>query len=178
MSDVSLRAFYRGIYRTKAAINKYAKGINKDAMEVCEALAYEAQDEAEKRYADYEGPDGDDVIVSDPELVKQGAIPVGYRIEATGSPIRVDGTVVGNTVVFEEFGSGLLAGSHPQSSWYPGIYPGSWSESPYGSKQYSTKGRWYYEGEVYVYIAPTYAMYLAGQKVRELAAQNMKEVFG
>jgi len=173
-----MSSYFRGTKRVAAAINKYADGLHKTAMEACQNIAWEMQQEAEDRYADYDGPDGNDVIVDDPELLKQGAIPVGYKVRAYGQPIRdaEDHHVVGNTIVFEEFGSGLLAGSHPLSTHFEGIYPGSWSESAYGTHEYASTGRWHYEGTEYVYIAPTYAMYLAGQRGREIAMKELKEV--
>lgn len=172
-------AYFKGVRAVLGAINKYADEIQKNAMEACQNIAWEMSQEAEDRYAEYEGPDGNDVIVDDPELIKQGAIPVGYRVVAYGQPLRDSENhgVIGNSIVFEEFGSGLLAGSHPLSTHFDGIYPGSWSESVYGTHEYATTGRWHYEGTEYVYIAPTYAMYLAGQTGRNIAVKEMREAF-
>lgn len=177
MADVDFRAFFKGVGRTKGALDSYMKEIERNALDACLNLALEAQDEAETNYDNYEGPDGNTVYVTSPTPVREDGKTVGYQIEAKGVPVYTQyGAAVGNTVVFEEFGSGLLAGSHPKSTWFPGIYPGSWSET-YGTGEYANYGRWHYGGEEYVYIAPTYAMYLAGQKVRELQGREMEEAF-
>ena len=175
--DVDLRAFFKGIGKTKGAIEAYERKIQRDALKACKKLALEAQKEATSRFNDYEGPDGNNVSVRDPAPIRVDGERVGYMVEAVGKPVATeDGQVVGNSVVFEEFGSGLLAGSHPKSTWFPGIYPGSWSET-YGSGAYANNGYWWYKNQSYVYVAPTYAMYLAGQRVRELQGKEMVEAF-
>lgn len=150
-------------------IEMFIRSIEYNADKLCMRLALEAQDEAEDKFGNAR-PDLNPTTVSNP--IK---IPNGYKIQATGiNSTAKDGTK-GNSVVFAEFGSGTYASSHPLASEY-GAFPGSWSM--HDAQQFSSKGRWYYEGERFEYIMPSKAMYHAALKARMSVIPIAKEVFG
>lgn len=164
----------RGITAVTRRLEDITEDLESKMNELCRNLADIAADEAEMQY--------DSSPYEDEDLVGVSVSPVdgeiAHVVRAEGvSAIDKDGQVVGNAVAFAEFGAGLLAGSHPWSTHISGVYPGSWSES-HGTGEYAATGKWHYDGEVYVYKEPTYALYFGMEKAKNELVKEAKEVFG
>lgn len=153
-------------------LNKFAKEIEPKMDAVCKEAAEIAQAEAQKGFDGYTGPDGNTVHVEPPVKVQGG----GYQVLARGAVVVDTETmaVIGNEVIFEEFGSGTAAGGHPLATEF-GVYPGSWSQSEYGMKHFPPK--WNYKKKTYYFIAGTFAMYFAGRKMKTKAKEIARKVF-
>lgn len=115
------------------------------------------------RTADYDGEK--DVSVTGPVWVDDKTL----RVAASGS-----------SVLFIEFGSGLIGGGHPQSAEF-GYGPGTYSdnESLGGKHHWDDPKGWYYEhGKKSHGNPPARAMYEAGKQMRENIAKIAREVYG
>ncbi len=170
-----------------ALLKQYVSEVEDKADGLCKELAEIARDEAQNRYdSRYKSTDlvQDYIRVSDPEKIEGG-----YKVSATGDPVVAKDGTPGNTVIFAEFGAGRTAGVHPLAAEF-GAYPTSWSI--HDQKEFAHKGRWYFGQEIYGYdsqghgllrarryvaIPPSRAMYLAGEKIKELLLTKAKEVF-
>ena len=146
----------------------FTNELHDDLVEVCHRITEEMQSTAEEHYAQYRG-DARDIVVHDPSPIKNG-----YEIVATGTTVVASDGMVGNTVMFAEFGSGMTAGWHPKGAEF-GAYPGSWSI--HNAQQYSTFGFWEHNGERYRFIEPTRAMYYALERGKLVADEFAREVF-
>lgn len=75
----------------------------------------------------------------------------------------------GEQVCFLEFGAGVdTDATHPFAGKVPFmVRAGSWSSSPQGWKQFSTKGYWVHDGETYTGIEPRRGMYEAYKAILE-----------
>lgn len=85
-------------------------------------------------------------------------------------------TVMGEDVMFREFGAGVnTAVDYPlqDTEGLPPIRPGSWSEEH--AQQFSEKGHWWYDGKSYQGIYPTKGMYYAALSMREHMGELAKE---
>lgn len=163
------------IDRAIKELNKFAKDLEPKLDRACKEIAEIAQAEAQQKYDSYTGPDGNTVTVEPPAKLEGGG---GYQVLARGAMIVDTETFapIGNEVIFEEFGSGTAAGGHPLASEF-GVYPGSWSESEYGTGAFATKKQWKYKRKRYNMIAGTFAMYFAGRKMKVKSRSIVERVF-
>lgn len=162
------------INRAIKELNKFAKDLEPKMDKACREIAEIAQAEAQKGFDGYSGPDGNTVYVEPPVKLQGG----GYQVLARGAMIVDTETLapIGNEVIFEEFGSGTAAGGHPLAQDF-GVYPGSWSESEYGTGAFVEFGQWKYKRKRYNHIAGTFAMYFAGRKMKVKAKEIVRRVF-
>ena len=83
----------------------------------------------------------------------------------------------GQQVCFLEFGAGVSTDpNHPFAGKVPfSVHAGSWSESPKGKKQFSTKGYWYYNKQRYEGIEPRRGLYEAYKAILQEADRITRE---
>ena len=162
----TIRVTLDNIAEAVAELNRYADELDGKVDTICRKLASTARVEALVQYS----ASSEKINVSPSQK-----IPNGYKISATGEWVVAKDGTPGNTVVFAEFGAGFGAGrGHPLMDEFQ-AYPASWSE--HDSQQFATKEYWYYNKKRYTEIAPTRAMYLAGEKAKLKAIEVAREVF-
>lgn len=151
-------------------LEKYAREVESNGEELCHQLALVAMDEAESRYGAMGEEIAGDIVVNLPEKIENG-----YRVTAHGTHVVAKDGTPGNTIVFAEFGAGTAAGDgHPKAGEFQ-AFPGTWSI--HDARQWSSRGYWYYNDHRYESIAPSKAMYYAGDLARRRAAEVAREVF-
>lgn len=112
------------------------------------------------RSAEYDGDN--DVKVAPQEWIDDNTI----AVQASGT-----------TVLFIEFGSGLIGYGH---EWGEGLgyVPGSWSDSEMGKGHWADPNGWYYKhGEKSHGNPPARAMYEASKEMRRQMLDIAREVF-
>lgn len=171
-----LTAEYINLGAVRDQLGKYAESLTEKVKAACLAVATQLQTNAQGYYDGY--TEGSTVRVAEPEDISKGKT-VGYSVSASGEPVlSEDGSYTSNTVVFEEFGSGSMAGDHPKAAEY-GFYPGSWSEN-YGTGEYANSSEpkhWHYGGYKLYFIQPTQAMWKAAQAARSSLSDEMRKAF-
>lgn len=111
------------------------------------------------------------------------AIYDGTNDATVGDVVWIDDTTAeiiasGRSVLFIEFGSGLIGYGHPEPREYG---PGTWSDNIMlgGKGHWQDPNGWYYvHGQKSYGNPPARAMYDAGKTMRERVATIAKEVFG
>ena len=156
-------------------LDKYEKDLNQKALMLCDKLAGEAWRTADAEYNGYEAYDPEDWVVVEKEEIMQGFWQRGYRIVAYGNEEEsADGTMIGNTVMFAEFGSGTMAGDHPMANQF-NAHPDAFS--PHNYKEFHELGYWIHNGKRYTAVRPTMAMFKAGLKARSKVYEFAKRIF-
>lgn len=164
---MSISISVRGLNEAVSEVSAIAKGMKSKPNEFIKKLGDIARDTAESAYAPW------NVTVENiPGRDKTTTVKATSNEDLKAQ----DGMVVGSLILIAEFGAGLLAGSHPWSTDVPDVYPGSFSEK-YGTGEYASKGFWHWAGRNWVYIAPTYAMYLGSKKAEDSVKSVAEEVF-
>ena len=168
--DLSLSS--KSIDEAISALNTWERDVRKKADRVCRRVGNHARNEAEAYYSTYSGPtigSGWGVSVS----LHPYSDDHGVHVYATGQPMSPEG----NSVMFYEFGSGVVAGDGNPIAARVGARPGSWSAN-YGTGEFAQTGMWHHDGVEYHAIPGTNAMYRAGQDAKEYMKQVIKEEFG
>lgn len=148
--DLSLK----GIKELEKALKEYDKWIEAKTHELCERLATMGAIKASANFGviKYDGPEDHEISVEE----RDG----GYAVVARGS-----------TVLFVEFGSGLVGYGHPEAHGMgPGTYPGKghWND-PNG---------WYYaHGKKSYGNPPNMPMYNTVKELEQELARVVREVF-
>ena len=143
-----------GIQELKRGLKEYDKWLERKTKELCERLATMGAIRASANFGviKYDGHEDHSISVE-----KRGD---GYAVIASGS-----------TVLFVEFGSGLIGYGHPEAHGMgPGTYPGKghWND-PDG---------WYYEhGKKSYGNPPNMPMYSTVKDLERELARVAKEVF-
>lgn len=144
----------KGIKELQNGLKEYDKWIKKKSDELCKRLAEMGAQKAEVNFAAayYDG-DEDHTISVEP---RDG----GYAVRASGE-----------TVLFVEFGTGLVGYGHPEAHGMgPGTYPGKghWND-PNG---------WYYaHGKKSHGNPPNMPMYTTVKELEQELARVVREVF-
>ena len=138
----------------KKNLEDYKKWLSKKSDELCKRLADMGAIKAEVNFAAayYDG-DEDHTITTEP-------YDGGYKIKASWK-----------TVLFVEFGSGLIGYGHPEPHEYgPGTYPGKghWNDP---------NGWWYAHGKHSHGNPPNMPMYNTVKELEQELARVVKEVF-
>ena len=146
MSDI------KGIPKVKARLNSIVKATKNSARPICEKLAADGAEEARNIFpiSDYEGDRNVNVYTK--------RVAGGYAIVAKGP-----------SVLFWEFGSGLIGYGHPFAAEL-GFGPGTWSDGPNGKHHWDNPKGWYIPGTASQKThgnPPALAMYSAGKLVKE-----------
>jgi hypothetical protein len=145
-----------GINELKGGLKEFDRWVERKSSELASRLAEMGATKAEVNFsaAYYDG--NYDVSVSVEERGKNS-----YAVVASGA-----------TVLFVEFGSGLIGYGHPEPHGYgPGTYPsdkGHWSDP---------NGWWYAHGRRSHGNPPSAAMYNAVKELEMELAQVVREVF-
>lgn len=169
--DLSLSS--RSINEAISALNAWKNDVRKKADSVCEWTANYAQGVASAYYSAYAGDNDQPSVLIEPYSDHHG-----YHVRATGNPVYAnDGTYVGNSIMFLEFGAGESAGANNPIAGRLGAYPKSYSEN-YGTGEFAKYGEWHHDDEVLTAINGTNAMYQAGQDSKERMKQLIREEFG
>ena len=111
------------------------------------------------------------------KAVYDGTNDVTVRVDDTGSVAVI--YAEGESVMFIEFGSGLIGYGHPQADEF-GFGPGTWSddEDKGGKGHWDNPKGWYYAHEKKSHgNPPAMAMYKALEAMTEQITQIAKEVF-
>lgn len=145
-------------------LKSYRDGINGKLHTLMERLAAVGITKADMtfRTAEYDGDN--DVEVTGPEWIGENVL----QIVASGE-----------TVLFIEFGSGLIGDGHPQAADF-GYGPGTFSDNEaLGGKGHwdDPKGWYYRHGEKSHGNPPARAMYEAGKEMRLRIREIAAEVF-
>ena len=144
----------KGIKELQKGLKEYDKWIKKKSDELCKRLATMGAIKASANFGviKYDGPEDHTISVEE----RDG----GYAVVARG-----------RTVLFVEFGSGLVGYGHPEPHEYgPGTYPGKghWND-PNG---------WYYAHGKKSHGNPTnMPMYNTVKELEQELARVVKEVF-
>lgn len=157
-----------------AHLANYEKDLRKKAMDLCKDLATEAKIKAESEYAAYDAYDSGDYVKVTVDPIQQGVWHRGYQTVAEGNSKKAQDGLIGNTVVFAEFGSGTAAGVHPLSSEY-GYYPGSWSE--HDQREFVNFDYWEHNKKIRTQVKPTMAMFKAAVDARTKIINRVIKAF-
>lgn len=148
-------------------------------------------DEAIKRLDDYNKKFVKACDKIEEELARLGAMIVdnNYQMIADSGTYVVDwvqtkdgwmAIAQGDTVVFLEFGTGILTQDypHPKSEGLPRIAPGEWSQTE-GSGQYivGVHEYWHYRGKKYTGSVATHGFYFAKKELKERGVQIALGIF-
>ena len=171
--DISLNP--SSVNKAIKEVKRFARELNKQLDEVAKKTAEYAAEDAQNGY---NGFYASGVGHIDVEVQKRRH---AYAVHAEGRHARgADGEIVGNRVIFAEFGAGIWAGEgHPLAGSF-GAYPGSFSET-YGTGEFAENyklghGYWHYQGNVHLGYIGTKAMYYAGQNLTKHAQRAIDEV--
>ena len=143
-----------GIKELQQGLRDYQKWIERKTNELTKRLADMGATKAEVNFstAYYDGVE-DHTITVEP-------VDGGYSVKASG-----------RTVLFVEFGTGLIGYGHPEPNGYgPGTYPGKghWDDP---------NGWWYAHGQHSHGNPPNMPMYNAVKELEQELARVVKEVF-
>lgn len=168
-----------GISKAIAKFEGLAEDVHENMWEVLRRLADEGAEEAEDRFDSWGGYGGNTVIVETEENPNEREVTIiAYGVDMEDK----DGMPMGNTVVLEEFGAGFAAEDHPLATQY-GVYPGQWSKEQGQGQWQRNPDYWVYEEpeghyNYYESINATQGMYQAGEKMKSILKDIVKEVFG
>lgn len=121
-----------------------------------------------------------DILVKDGEMVANDkyngmATAVGYMPDENTGIIAV----TGKANLIAEFGAGDATlpptGMFEDEPETP-VYPGSYSESEYGSGEYARTGKWHFGGREYREVSARMGLYNAKNYIEKNAAETAKEV--
>ena len=166
MKRINVKLSKQGIDNVIRQLEKYRDSIEPKAKKVCMALAESGIPIVDKAYTQAKA-DSDD--------------PNGWTTKAFTTEHGAKLQVWGQSVAFWEFGAGVTAGQDYPSEYTGGVdtAPGSWSQSPLGSGQFNlaTHPYWYWHGQRYTGLYPSYGMYDASKHIEKIAEQEIKKVF-
>lgn len=144
----------RGIKELQNGLKEYEKWLKKKSDELCKRLADMGAQKAEVNFAAayYDGNEDHEITVE--------PIDGGYAVKASG-----------NTVLFVEFGTGLIGYGHPEPNGMgPGTYPGEghWDDPD---------GWWYAHGKHSHGNPPNMPMYSTVKELEQELERVVREVF-
>ena len=143
-----------GIKELELGLKEYERWVKRKSEELCQRLAELGAQKAEVNFASvyYDGPEDHAIAVE-----KRGD---GYAVVASGT-----------TVLFVEFGSGLIGYGHPEANGMgPGTYP--------GKGHWDDPGGWYYaHGQHSHGNPPNMPMYNAVKELEMDLERVVREVF-
>ena len=166
MKTINVKLSKQGIDSAIRKIEKYRDSIEPKAKKVCRRLAESGVpivDEAyEKAKIESDDPNG--------WVTKAFATEKGAKLQ-----------VWGQSVAFWEFGAGVTAGQDYPSAYTGGVdaSPGSWSQSELGSGHFDivTHPYWYWHGQRYTGLYPSYGMYNAMKHIEKNAEKELRKAF-
>lgn len=144
----------KGIRELQNGLKEYDKWLKEKSEELAKRLADMGAVKAEVNFAAayYDGEEDHEITVE--------PVDGGYKVKATG-----------RTVLFVEFGTGLIGYGHPEPNGMgPGTYPGNghWSDP---------NGWWYAHGKHSHGNPPNMPMYNTVKELEQELARVVKEVF-
>lgn len=149
-----------GIETLITAVEDYQRWLKQKSSELLERLAQEGFEIVKANFdkAAYDGTK--DVSVS---------------VEERGSTVRAV-VAVGASVLFIEFGTGVIKPFHPETP--EGLGRGSWSDGPNGKGHWQDPGGWYYaHGKKTRGNPANMSMYEAVKELQSRLPKLAKEVF-
>ena len=155
--SISVDLSSKGISDLQKWLGEYDKWLKTKSEELCKRLADMGATKAEVNFlsAVYDGEEDSKV-----EVIPQGEL--CYKVRASGY-----------TVLFVEFGTGLIGGGHPEASannMGPGTYP--------GKGRWDDPNGWYYaHGKHSHGNPPNMPMYNAVKELEQDLERVVKEVF-
>lgn len=152
----------KGLDALTRKLEAYANNLEMKKKTFLERLAEIGANYAEISFSEAAYDGEKDVTVPPPQWVDENTIAV---------------VAYGQTVLFIEFGAGLIGGGHELAGQF-GYGPGTWSDGPEGKHHWDDPRGWYYgHGKKSYGNRPARAMYEASKEMRENIIKIAREVF-
>ena len=166
MRKINVSLSPSGINRTIQQLEKYRDSIEPKAKEVCERLVDNVIPIVEFAYMEAKANSES----RETYTIRRENYDHGCKLVADGS-----------AVAFWEFGAGVSAGREYPQEYTGGVdtSPGSWSQSELGKKHFDLANHpyWYWNGNRYSGLEPSFGMYKAAKDIEKHAERELKRAF-